>query len=1225
MAVSGGTSEGGIPGGTSGGTDGAAGVAGGLRFRMLGPVEGDLDGRPLPLGPPQQRALLAVLLLREGRPVSMPELLDAIWGERLPPRGVGTLRTYVSRLRTLLEPGRPSRTPARLLVSADDGYALRVPAAALDTVVFEARLAEAARLRGAGDTAAAHRELTGALALWGGSPLSGLPGPHAERERDRLTELWLSAREDHFHGALALDRHAATIASLRAFAAEHPLRERTQALLMLALHRAGRQADAFAVYETTRRTLDAELGVPPGPELTALHTRLLTRPAREPRQAGRARETRPGREGHPSGEPRSAPAAGRGPRPPQGSGQPHAPAPPNEHRAAREHGTPGTSRPSGAPHPLGAARPDRGARPEPGHRPEPGYRTGPPSDPAPAQEPIPAWEFRRSDVAGPDASRSDASRPGAPQFDAPRCAAPRAGAPRPAPEPRPAAAPRAAGPARGEPVPSTAPTAPTAPAAPAALGADIGPDGPVPPAERRPVHPRPSQLPPAIADFTGRVGFLGEVSDLLQEAADGRFTGVGILTGLGGVGKSALAVRAGHRMRRAFPDGQLYVDLRGGDAEPADSADVLAHLLHSLGVAEEAVPDDIGRRGALYRSLLSARRVLVLLDNAHDTAQLTPLLPGTPGSAVLVTSRTRIVGLPGARIVDVEAMSEQDALTMLETIVGAERVRAEPEAARQLVASCGRLPLAVRIAASRLTARSDWAVADLTARLRDERHRLDELEADGLGVDAAFRLSYEGLAGPAARAFRLTAAAAVPVFGRSTAAALLDADEYAAEEALEALVDAGLLEACGVDRYRFHDLVRIFARRVLDASPDAAERPAAQRRLLDHVLATVRNTVRCLRPLSRVPDLLHTPRTPGYRPADAEAARAWLQESHQLIRDTAEQALGKGPWEELGADALRPAVDLLTGWAHLVLGTARRRELHGPARLALTVAHRHGDSRSAGRALRLIAAVPQQTCDTYRHTERTLREALRCAALARDPLTESEAAHELAMILAAMGRPADALPLFEQAYARFVELGSKGEAVRVLAHVVRAHMLLGHKERAESAANEVLRSARELGDRGTLGHVLYQIGCALLAGGRPVRAAAHLRESRQHHQWVGDLRWEAMAWARLAHCALARERPGEAAACATQALSIEGDLGDPFCRGLALAARGRALLALGETPALSALASLRTAHRLLSARGAAEADELTSLLRSAPAVPGQPPGPPGSPVGGATSAAGAAL
>ncbi|MGW2860641.1 AfsR/SARP family transcriptional regulator [Streptomyces sp. NPDC001205] len=1081
---------------TESGPTGEGGTTDGLRFRMLGPVEGELDGRPLRLGPPQQRALLAVLLLRVGRPVSMPELLDAIWGERLPPRGVGTLRTYVSRLRTLLEPGRPARTPARLLVSADDGYALRVPSSALDTTLFETRLAEAARLRGAGDTAGAHRELTGALALWGGSPLAGLPGPHAERQRDRLTELWLSAREDHFHGALALDRHAATIASLRSFAAEHPLRERTQALLMLALHRAGRQADAFAVYEATRRTLDAELGVPPGPELTALHTRLLSRPAEDPHTA------------------RAAPA--------------NAPA-----------------RTVAAPRPAPVAD-DRSAE-----------RPGP----------APAGRSR-----GPGEGRARRTPPAGTSMSAP---APAERTQAPAPEPR--------------------------------------------------TPHRPAQLPPPVRDFTGREGLLKDLRAVLQDAQDTRTPALAVLTGLGGAGKSALAVRAGHAVRRAFPDGQLYADLRGGDPDPADSADVLTQLLRSLGVAEGAVPDDAGQRAALYRSLLAGRRVLVLLDNAHDTAQLRPLLPGTSGSAVLVTSRTRIAGLPGARLLDVEAMTEQDALAMLEAIVGEERVGAEPEAARQLVSACGRLPLAVRIAAARLTARPDWALADLTARLRDERHRLDELEADGLGVDAAFRLSYEGLDPHAARAFRLASAAAVPFFDRATAAALLDVEEYAAEEALEALVDAGLLEARGVGRYGFHDLVRIFARRVLDDSPDAAERPAAQRRLLDHVLATVRTTIRLLRPLSGVPDLLYAPQAPGYRPAGAEAARAWLQESHRLIRATVEQALGKGPWEDLGDEALRPAVDLLTGWAHLVLGTARRRELHGPARLALSAAHCAGDSRSVGRALRLIAAAPQQHADTYRRAERTLRQALRFAALAGDPLTESEAAHELGMILGAMGRTAEALPLFEQAYARFVELGSRGEAVRVLAHVVRARMLLGHKESAQAAADEVIRAARELGDRGTLGHVLYQIGCALLAGGRPVRAAAHLRESRQHHQWVGDLRWEALAWARLAHCALARERPGEAAACATQALSIEGDLGDPFCRGLALAARGRALLVLGETPALSALASLRTAHRLLSTRGAAEADELTSPLGPAATVPRQSTGPPGSSVAGATSAAGAAL
>ncbi|WP_231634110.1 AfsR/SARP family transcriptional regulator, partial [Streptomyces clavuligerus] len=255
---------------------GSGEAPGGLRFRLLGPLQGEQNGRHLPLGPPQQRAFLAVLLLRVDRPVSTAELIDALWGERLPDRAVGTLRTYVSRLRRLLEPERPARSAATVLVSTDDGYLLRVPPGAVDTVEFERRTSAAGRLRAAGDTESAHGELDAALELWSGTPLTGLPGPHAARQRDRLTELWLTAREDHFHCSLALERHTATIPPLRAFAAEHPLRERTQALLMQALHRDGRQAEALGVYEETCRALAGELGVGPGRELSALHTRLRT-------------------------------------------------------------------------------------------------------------------------------------------------------------------------------------------------------------------------------------------------------------------------------------------------------------------------------------------------------------------------------------------------------------------------------------------------------------------------------------------------------------------------------------------------------------------------------------------------------------------------------------------------------------------------------------------------------------------------------------------------------------------------------------------------------------------------------------------------------------------------------------------------------------------------------------------------------------------------------------
>ncbi|WP_405836699.1 NB-ARC domain-containing protein [Streptomyces platensis] len=820
---------------------GSPGRAGRLRFQVLGPVRAWRGDRPLPLGPPQQRAVLAMLLLHAGRPVSVPQLVDALWDERPPPRAVGTVRTYISRLRCLLEPERAPRQHAQLLVSSGGGYALRLPGEALDAAGFEERLVTARRLRRAGDTAGAYEQLRGALALPEGTALAGLPGPYAQRQRDRLTELCVTAQEELFDCGLELGGRTGppgdSIAGLRAFAAEHPLRERTQALLMLALHRAGRRAEALGVYAATRRTLDTELGTGPGAELRAVYGKL------------RERTESYGRAG-----PGTGPGTGRG-----------------------------------------------GGR-----------------------------------VSGPT--------PNAPQ---------------------------------------------------------------IPPQIAQP-SPVPAQLPPDIADFTGRTEAVAHLASALRGAAGGRAPVVVTLSGLGGVGKTALALHVAHAVRARFPDGQLYVDLQGTGRAPADSGAVLTHFLRALGVAASAVPDGLEQKSALYRSLIADRRVLVLLDNARDSAQVRPLLPGAPGSAVLVTGRARTLALPGAGRVDVEVMDEAEALGLLGAIVGAERAAAEPEAARELVAVCGGLPLAVRIAAARLASRPGWALADLVARL-SERRRLDELRVGDLGVEATFRVGYEALGPGLAHAFRALALGGLPTFCRAAAAALLDTTDDAAEVAVEALVDAGLLEEHGEDRYRYHDLVGLFARRLGERHESPAERAAAQHRCFDHVRATVLTAARLIRPHCTPPDLLRRPDRPGRALADADAAREWLHAAHPRLYAAVERVLDAAP------GMLGPTVDLLTAWSYALRATERHRELEPLIRRAVDSARRHGDDRAAARARRLLR-VPRSGIGahgigtsgtgtygtgTYGRAVRALPESLRPVP---EPLLCAKDAHELALVLAARSR-----------------------------------------------------------------------------------------------------------------------------------------------------------------------------------------------------------------------------
>ncbi|MET8005036.1 AfsR/SARP family transcriptional regulator [Nonomuraea glycinis] len=378
------------------------------------------------------------------------------------------------------------------------------------------------------------------------------------------------------------------------------------------------------------------------------------------------------------------------------------------------------------------------------------------------------------------------------------------------------------------------------------------PDGPgiEPGAKARHAHtggpePRaaltPAELPPDIADFTGRDREVADLTEALTKPRPGTVA-LASIAGLGGLGKTTLAVHVAHRIADRFPDGQLYMDLRGASADPARPEDVLSRFLFALGISATGIPESLEERVALYRSCLAGRRILILLDNVAGEEQVRPLLPGAPGTAVLLTGRVRLVGLEGASLLELDVLPSAQAIGLLGRIIGDERVQGDPAAALEITRLCGRVPLAVRISAARLLGRRQWSLAHLAGVLGEERHRLDELVAGDLDIRAGFEMSYRTLPAGAQRAFRLAGLLDAPDFASWAVAALLDVPVRQAEREIETLVDAHLLTIVRTDetgglRYRFHDLLRLYARERAQREDSETERRAALQRALGAWLA----------------------------------------------------------------------------------------------------------------------------------------------------------------------------------------------------------------------------------------------------------------------------------------------------------------------------------------------------------------------------------------------------
>ncbi|MFF1411416.1 BTAD domain-containing putative transcriptional regulator [Streptomyces sp. NPDC058289] len=1020
-------------------------AAGGNRFAVLGPIRAWRGGEALSSGTPQQRALLAVLLLREGRTATAPELIDAIWGEDPPQQALATIRTYASRLRKILEPG--------LLVSESGGYAIRLPhPEALDLGIARALAADAEAARagkakpqaqthrqlqtqaqgraqgrahdhaqghaagmgapgspgtpstpsspgtpaGKGDRELARTLLARALDVWDGEPLAGVPGPHADTERTRLAEWRLQLLETRLDLDLELGHHAEAVSELTALTAAHPLRERLRELLMLALYRSGRQAEALAVYADTRRLLADELGVDPCPELSELQQRIL--------------------------------------------------------RADSE---------------LARAE-----------------------DPAPAAAPVLV---------------------------------------------------------------------------------------------------RPAQLPATVSDFTGRSSFVRDLGEILS-GAESQVMAVSALAGIGGVGKTTLAVHIAHAARPHFPDGQLYVDLQGTEARPAEPEAVLGSFLRALGTPDSSIPDSPAERAALYRSTLDGRRVLVLLDNARDAAQVRPLLPGTAGCAALVTSRVRMAGLAGAHLVDLDVMSPDEALQLFTRIVGAERVGAERQAALDVVGACGFLPLAIRIAASRLAARRTWTVSVLAAKLADERRRLDELQAGDLAVKATFELGYGQLEPAQQRAFRLLGLADGPDISLAAAAAVLDRAEHDTEDLLEALVDCSLLESAAPGRYRFHDLVRLYARACAerDEQPPSA-RDAALDRVLDFYLATAAGVYGLERPGDRLVAHLSATRYPGLVFTESHSAQDWLYaEADPLlacVRQASVRTTGR-------PDLLRRAVDLLWAAKDLAESGANSKQYESAATALRDAAEAAQDSYAEGRA-RTTLTNTHLVAGRFAEADDEARRATLLARAAGDPLPSCWAPNDRGIIALYEGRYEDGERYLLEAIANFrADSNHVGEA-SALCNLSRIHVEQGRLGSAIDLAQQGIAIYDRMGLTLRLANGRYALGIALTQADRLSEAHSQLSNALSLFHENRQPLWEGVTHFRLAKVHLAARRPTLAASHAEQAIALRG-IGGEWSRARVLTVLGRALRQLGQRD--RARVCWRDAEVVFKQLGSPELAEVRALL-----------------------------
>jgi DNA-binding SARP family transcriptional activator len=697
----------------------------------------------------------------------------------------------------------------------------------------------------------------------------------------------------------------------------------------------------------------------------------------------------------------------------------------------------------------------------------------------------------------------------------------------------------------------------------------------------RPGRPAPAQLPADVPAFTGRTEHLSRLDAMLPDPADEpQAVGITVLEGPAGVGKTALAVRWAHRVRRRFPAGQLYANLRGFAPDPPVTPEkVLAQFLRALGVPPEDVPVDLEEAAALYRSLLADRRMLVVLDNAESVAQVRPLVPGDSGCLVLVTSRNHLPGLvarDGARPLRLDVLRPDESYALLSALLGAERVAAEPADTAALAKLCGHLPLALRIAAANLSTGASRPVAAYRKTLASG-NRLTALAADGdepAGVRATIGHSYSRLADPTRRMFRLLGLAPGPDITTEAAAALTGTTRRQARRLLAKLVAAHLADEHAPSRYSLHDLIRLFAAERAEHEEPAVERAAALNRLFEWYLRRADAASRAL-----YPDLLRLPRrrgtgpghaTPpaGTAPADAGAiepsarppppdppafdvasASAWLDaERHNLVDAVIHLSLHQPSelaWQL--ADALR-------GYFYLRSDTIDWLSVAQAARAAAEAAGNH-----LGRAAaQLSIATFHWHHSRYPQAVAEAGQALTSVRRAGWDDCEVSALNLLGISYFQSGQVDRAIGYLRQALTRDRRLGRRAEPI-VLANLAAAYGQRGDLALVVAHATSASALSRRAGMRRVEAESLCTLGDAQHLMGHYRQARRYHDRARSLFQAIGSPHGEANALRGLAVVHRDLGSHERARALAQQALTTLGEGGRPLFRAECLAVLASAL------------------------------------------------------------------